>query len=84
MNCLSSLEYFLVGILTGFVLSDSPGKSVGYSMLLQATDSLFVVSLDPKTNGFKAPLNLSVTDLCFFNKSNPTIISATKLSICVN
>ena len=84
MNCLSSLEYFLVGILTAFVLSDSPGKSVGYSMLLQATNRLFVVSLDQKTNGFKAPLNLSVTDLCVFNKSNPTIISATKLSISVN
>ena len=60
----------------GLVLSDIPRSCVGYSMLLQATDNLFVLLRDPKTNGFKAPLNSSVTDLCFFNKSNPTVISA--------
>ena len=61
-NCLSSLEYFLVGILMGLILLDSPGNSVGYNILLQATDNLFVVLQDPKTNGFDAPLNSSVTD----------------------
>ena len=79
MKLLSSLEYFLEGILIGSVLLLIPGNSVGNLTLLHITDRLLSLSC-LKFNGLLFPSKSNVIDLCFLSSFKP-IISLLKLSM---
>ena len=83
MKILSSLGYFLEGILIGFIFLSIPGNGVGNFTLLHITDRLLSFSCS-KFNGLFFPSKSKVIDWCCLSTFRSIITSFTKLFSSVN